>query len=167
MLIWTAVIGTVAIATPTEWRGVALQARTIPSSLGFQRYHLGLSGQQQRCSDATAHPLTCWQYAAGWGLRQDLIPNDTLRTHHVHVEIQRGVLFPGDVLSVGFFAGAGTTLLLGGTTQLTVQTRPHIHGDIQLQHQTNQGDTLWISGKPILYWPTLGTQVALGWGRQW
>ena len=165
-IVWIVLVLQSSWAESTQ--SIALQARTFPSSLGFQRYHTGLGIHHQNCHSTDSLELNnCWRIKGGWGQRRDQIPTGSLRTHTLNIELQRGLLIPGDLLDIGFFSGFGITNMIGGVDTLAVHTLPQIHGEIHIQHTTPKELTIWISGQSILYWPTMGNQVQVGWEIPW
>lgn len=165
-IVWLTTLIQTGFAEPTY--SIALQTRTTPSSLGFQRYHSGLGFHRQDCGSTNSIQISdCWRLKGGWGQRSDQIPDAVLRTHSLNVDVQRGLWFSGELLDVGFFAGFGVTSMVGGFDSLAIQTIPQIHTELQVQRTTSKERTLWISGQSILYWSTLGSQIQVGWVLPW
>lgn len=165
-IIWLCSLIQNGLATTTH--SFAFQTRTVPSSLGFQRYHTGLGAHREECIPTDATTISdCWRVKSGWGLRSDQVPNGTLRTHMVNVDIQRGLWISEDLLDVGFFAGMGATSMVGGIDTMAIQVLPHLHGEITLQRHTSKKRTVWLSGQSVLYWPTMGSQIQVGWELPW
>lgn len=152
----------------------------VESSMGFQRYHHGVGGWWQRCQNSpdstwTVHQSmeTCWQHTLRTGLNVQSIPrsnSEWLDTHMltgaVTLDTLRGVTLGNRATQVGFFAGAGLDLFIGGTEAIVATVRPSIVTEIQL-HIPLQEQVLWMSYGHRLWLYRANPMFGVGWGTEW
>ena len=152
----------------------------VESSMGFQRYHHGVGGWWQQCQSSpdskwTVHqPMqTCWHHTVRAGLNAQTIPStesgwlDThMLTSAVTLDTLRGVTLGSRTTQVGFFAGAGLDLFVGGTESIVATVRPSIVAEIQLQIPL-QEHVLWFSGGQRIWVHRANPMFGIGWGTEW
>ncbi len=152
----------------------------VESSMGFQRYHHGIGGWLQQCKPSpasrwTVHQpmLTCWHHTVRAGLNAQVLPgseSEWLASHMVTgtvtVDTLKGVTLGSRATKVGFFAGPGLELFIGGTAAIVATVRPSIVTEIQLQIPL-QRDVLWISGGHRIWLHRANPMIGVGWGTQW
>ena len=78
----------------------------------------------------------------------------------------RGASFGDEFVRVGFFAGAGLDLYLGGTNVIAASVKPSLVTDIQVQIPIHE-HILWISGGHRIWLHRANPMISLGWGKQW
>ena len=152
----------------------------VESSMGFQRYHHGVGGWWQRCQNSpdskwTVHqPMqSCWQHATRTGLNAQVIPSSNsgwldahMLTGAVSLDTLRGVTLGSNAAQVGFFAGAGLDLFIGGTEVMVATVRPSIVTEIQL-HIPLQEHLIWVSYGHRIWLHRANPMFGVGWGTQW
>ena len=160
--------------------GVFWNEIAVESSMGFQRYHHGIGGWWQRCQQSpnskwTMHqPMQdCWQHNLRTGMDAQTIPSsgsgllDThLLTSTLTLDTLKGVSFGDESVRVGFFAGAGLDLYLGGANVLAASVKPSLVTDVQVQLPLHD-HILWISGGHRIWLHRANPMISLGWGTQW
>ena len=116
---------------------------------------------------------TCWQHNLRTGIDAQTIPNsdtglfDTyLLTSTVTLDTLKGVSFGDDSVQIGFFAGAGLDLYLGGATVIAASVKPSLVTDIQVQIPIDE-HVLWISGGHRIWLHRANPMISIGWGKQW
>lgn len=157
------------------WNEVAME-----SSMGFQRYHHGVGGWWQQCHDSpdskwTVHQSmhTCWHHTLRTGLNAQVIPSSNsgwLDTHMltgaVTLDTLKGVTVGSRATQVGFFAGAGLDLYVGGTETFVATVRPSLVTEIQIQIPFDE-QLLWISGGNRIWLHRANPTIGIGWGTEW
>ena len=168
-------------ATPSrEYFGVFVNTIGVESSMGFQRYHHGIGGFWQRCqqsenTDWTVHQpmLTCWHHSIRTGGDVQTIPSlgtgplDThMLTGTVTLDTLKGVTFAEKTVKIGFFAGTGLDVYLGGAEVLVATVKPSVVTEIQVQVPI-QNHLLWFNGGHRIWIHRANPMLSCGWGTQW
>ena len=87
-------------------------------------------------------------------------------TSAVTLDTMKGVTLGSRATQVGFFAGAGLDLFVGGTEEIVTTVRPSIVTEIQLQIPI-QEHLLWFSGGQRIWVYRANPMFGIGWGTEW
>ena len=164
----------------SESVGVFWNEIAVESSMGFQRYHHGVGGWWQRCQQSqnlnwTVHQTmqSCWQHNLRTGIDAQTIPSSgtglldsQMLTGTFTLDTLKGVSFNEESVQVGFYAGAGIDLYIGGTNAIAVSLKPSLVTDIQVQIPIHD-HVLWFSGGHRIWLHRANPMISLGWGTRW
>ncbi len=153
------------VATDTTWFGAGIQHMTVPSSLGFQRYHSGFNIRKQHCQERVS---TCNQLAIGWSTRRDQVPNGFIWNQIIHSDLSRGIHFnPNPRLNVGFYGGLSTSVVTGGVDSFVWRPELQLLSEAHVRRRTKRNNHIWFTGGYRMGIYGLSPHIQWGWGRAW
>ena len=87
-------------------------------------------------------------------------------TGAVSLDTLRGVTLGSNATQIGFFAGAGLDVFIGGTEVVVATVRPSIVTELQL-HIPLQEQLIWLSYGHRVWLHRANPMFGVGWGTQW
>ena len=173
-------LATAESKSPSRTSGAFWTETAVESSMGFQRYHHGVGGWLQQCQPSsnpkwTVHqPMqNCWHHTLRTGVNTQVIPSSPsgwldaqMLTGTLTIDSLKGVSLGSRATQIGFFAGAGVDLFIGGTNAVVATIRPSIVTEIQFQIPI-QNHILWMSNGYRVWLHRTNPMFSIGWGKQW
>lgn len=167
----------------THRGGLFLSTQAVESSMGFQRYHHGFGTSLQRCTPKSQSKWTehqpmnsCWQTSFRTGVNAEPIPstNDgwfstNMVTGSLMLEVMRGFTLGSKRPQLGFFAGPGLDVYVGGTEAIVATVSPSLVTEIEVLIPLDNHDAhlLWLSGGHRIWLHRATPMMSIGWGTQW
>lgn len=119
---------------------------------------------------------SCWQTSLRTGVNGEPIPstndgwfNTNMVTGSLMLEIMRGFTLGARRPQLGFFAGPGLDVYVGGTEAIVATVSPSLVTEIEVLIPLDNHDNnlLWLSGGHRIWLHRATPMMSIGWGTQW